>query len=55
VYALSEDPNAVAPLVELGWLDPESSNEIADVALWTDDYVNLLVPLYEVFTNDSWN
>ena len=55
VYALSSDPNAVAPLVELGWLDPESSNEIADVALWTDDYVNLMVPLYEVFTNDSWN
>jgi len=55
VYALSADPNAVAPLVELGWLDPESSDEIADVTLWTDDYVNLLVPLYEVFTNDSWN
>jgi SAM-dependent methyltransferase len=55
VYALSADPISIAPLVESGWSDPNSSDEIADIALWTDDYVNLLVPLYEVFTNDSWN
>ncbi len=55
VYALSADPNSVAPLVEFGWKDPDSSDDIADIALWTDDYMNLMVPLYEVFTNGSWN
>jgi hypothetical protein len=45
----------VAPLVDYGWKDPDGSDEIADIALWTDDYVNLMVPLYEVLTNDSWN
>ncbi|MBW2715215.1 MAG: hypothetical protein JRD03_04025, partial [Deltaproteobacteria bacterium] len=55
VYALSADPNSVALLAEIGWRDPGSSDEIADIALWTDDYVNLLVPLYEVFTDENWN
>jgi hypothetical protein len=55
VYALSAAPDSIAPLAELGWTDPGSSTEIADIALWTDDYVNLIVPLYEVFTDDSWN
>ena len=55
VYVLSANPNSIASLVESGWRDPDSSNEIAEIALWTDDYVNLMVPLYEVFTDDSWN
>jgi SAM-dependent methyltransferase len=54
VYALSTDPNSVAPLIKFGWKGSGSINEIADIALWTDDYVNLMVPLYEVFTDDSW-
>ena len=54
VYVLAEDPNSIAPLAKLGWKRPDSSNEIADIALWTDDYVNLMVPLYEAFTDNSW-
>jgi len=40
---------------ELGWKDPDSSNEIADISLWTDDYVNLMVPLVKGFNNERWN
>ena len=54
VYVLSADPNSIGPLVKLGWKGPDSSNEIADIALWTDDYVNLMVPLYEVFIDNDW-
>ena len=55
VYALSRDPSAVAPLVKLGWKDPENGGEIADIALWTDDYVNLMVPLVKALRNERWN
>lgn len=54
VYVLSADPNSLAQLITYGWKGSDSINEIADIALWTDDYVNLMVPLYEVFTDDSW-
>jgi len=55
VYALAKDPGAVAPLTKLGWKDPDSSSEIADIALWTDDYVNPMVPLVKAFINERWN
>lgn len=52
VYAIARERATLAPLAERGWLDPERRGEIPDVRPWTDDYVNLLVPLYARLASD---
>jgi hypothetical protein len=44
VYILARRPEPLAPFVALGWSDPEAS-DIPELRLWTDDYVNPLMPL----------
>ncbi len=44
VYVLARRPEQLAPFAARGWSDPETS-DIPDIRLWTDDYVNPLVPL----------
>ena len=52
VYAIARERESLAPLALRGWLDPERRGEIPDVRPWTDDYVNLLVPLYARFASE---
>src|SRR5262245_19055362 len=51
-YAMSREAATLAPLAERGWLDPERRGGMQDVRPWTDDYVNLLVPLYARIASD---
>jgi len=44
VYVLARRPEQLAPFAARGWSDPASA-DIPDIRLWTDDYVNPLVPL----------
>jgi spermidine synthase len=44
VYVLARRPEPLAPFAERGWTDPASAG-IPDIRLWSDDYVNPLVPL----------
>ncbi len=49
VFLLARRPEILAPFVARGWTDPALA-EIAQVRLWTDDYVNPLVPLLRKLT-----
>jgi hypothetical protein len=44
VYVLARRPEALAAFVAQGWRDPEGV-DLPDTRLWTDDYVNPLMPL----------
>jgi SAM-dependent methyltransferase len=42
-YALARDPKRIAPLLALGWTSDAS---VRPATPWTDDYVNVLAPLW---------
>jgi spermidine synthase len=59
--ALARDPGDLQPLLKLGWVRLGSHDGLNDMALWTDDYINILAPLRENLENqwasfqiDSW-
>jgi len=44
VYVLARRPEQLAAFAARGWIDPAAA-DVPDIRLWTDDYVNPLVPL----------
>lgn len=59
--ALARDPGDLRPLLKLGWVPLGKDDGLVDMALWTDDYINILAPLgenmarqWEGFRIETW-
>jgi spermidine synthase len=46
VYVLATHDDALENLDPAEWLDPTRDLDLRDTRLWTDDYANMLVPLF---------
>ena len=53
--AMSRNVNTLRPLLDRGWVLFGSEDGLEKVAPWTDDYVNILAPLFLQFRTQYWN
>jgi hypothetical protein len=50
---LSRNPDRLKKLVDRGWIPFASDDGLRKATPWTDDYVNILWPLWESI-NERW-
>jgi spermidine synthase len=49
--ALATDSERLEPLIRRGWIEFGKGDDLEHVSPWTDDYINILVPLASRFNN----
>ena len=49
--ALARRPEYLQPLVDRGWIKLNGNDGLKELSPWTDDYINILAPLYEKLKN----
>lgn len=45
-YAMSDNPASLEPLIERGWEKVDANSDVPVMQPWTDDHVNVMLPLW---------